>query len=133
MKLSTILDKTCSDDETDVEGRSQEHTHKGLPCIVLIMEWRSEKLRYACILLDAYMERRKASIPGSTGKQTGRPPRPRIRQPNAPRSHIFAPPGLPVDCYCPAWLQRTQIEEPRVYNQLDIDPIPVLDTIIKVL
>lgn len=64
-KLSAILENACSDDETNLEGTSEGPNWHGLPCLVLNLEWRSKKLSHVCVLLDGYMEQRKASIPNS--------------------------------------------------------------------
>lgn len=133
LELSRIIEHACSDDETDIEANNEGDPRNGIPCIVRRLEWRSEKLRYLCILLDAYIHRRKASIPRSVGKQTGRPPRTRIRQKDAPLSNIPPPPGLPVDCYCSSWLQNTKHKDPQAYNKLEVNPVPILDELIMVL
>lgn len=132
-KLAAILENACSDDETDLEGTGEGPNRHGLPCLVRNLDWRSTKLGRACILLDEYMETRKASIPNSVRKKTGRPSRPRIRQTNAPLSSLPAPSGLPIDCYSSKWLERVQSEDSLLYGQLDIDPVPVLDELILVL
>lgn len=85
------------------------------------------------MLLDAYMARRKASVPKAVRKYTGRPSRPRSRQEDAPISKLPAPSGLPVDCYCSTWLESLQSEDPLGYSQLEIDPTPVLDDLVRIL
>jgi hypothetical protein len=132
-QLSAILEDACSDDETDPEGTAEGDNRHGLPCLVRIIEWRSKKLTYVCTLLDDYMERRKASLPKSAGKKTGRPSRPRIRQSNAPLSTILAPSGLPIDCYSSDWLQHLKTDDPLAYSELEVDPVPVLDKLVLVL
>lgn len=133
LKLSGIMEEACSDDETDSEVGAEGHQSNTQPCVVRVLEWRSEKLRYVCMLLDAYMARRKASIPKAVRKYSGRPSRPRIRRANAPISKIPAPSGLPVDCYCETWLKRLQSEDPLEYSQLEIEPTPILDNLVRIL
>lgn len=133
LKLAEILEYACSDDETDGEASCEGSKKHGQPCVVRILDWRSERLRYACILLDAYIERRKSSIPRAVRKYTGRPPRPRIRQQNAAFSKLPAPPGLPIDCYSSTWLEKLEAEDPLHYSELEIDPVPALDKLVSVL
>lgn len=133
LKLSEIVENACSDDETDAEVIVEDKNQSGEPCVARILAWRSEKLRYAGILLDAYMEQKKASIPKSVRKHTGRPSRPQIRKHDAPVSSLPVPPGLPVDCYSSSWIDHIKDEDPLLYSQLEIRPAPVLDPLIKAL
>lgn len=134
LKLSVILENACSDDETDNEAVTAGHSDGLIPCRVRNLDWRSEMLRRVWILLDGYVERSNASIPKLVRKKTGRPPRPRIRQDNAPLSKITAARGLPVDCYSSVWIEKIKQEEPLLYNELEVDPVPAnLEQMILVL
>ncbi|EGF97621.1 uncharacterized protein MELLADRAFT_114195 [Melampsora larici-populina 98AG31] len=111
--LSAIIQAACSDDETDHEGCLHlDSDQPQAPVHIRKLSWRSSELTDTIILLEEYKARIDVSIPKPatpkdrrSSSSNGRPPRPRLRCPNALISDHAAPSGLPIDCYSPQYLE----------------------------
>lgn len=102
--LSAIIEKVCSDDETDVESETDTPIRLNQrPRKIRRLAWRSAELESIMIALDSYRSKVVDSIPKN---HHGRPSRPRSRDPNGPLSAIKPPSGLPVNCYSETWRQK---------------------------
>ncbi|KAH9807517.1 hypothetical protein DFH28DRAFT_862323, partial [Melampsora americana] len=88
-------------------------------------EWRNARLEALFVRLEAYDEQKKKDSPKN---QAGAKPRTRVRNTTAPLiSQSAAPSGLPCDCYDPEWLEKLRNHNPDEYEELQVDPTPILD------
>ncbi|EGG08368.1 uncharacterized protein MELLADRAFT_61955 [Melampsora larici-populina 98AG31] len=136
--LSAVIQAACSDDETDHEGcldLDSDQTQTAVHIRKLI--WRSSELTDTIIFLEEYKARVDASIPKPpkqenrrSSSSNGRPPRPRLRCPNASISDHPAPSGLPIDCYSQQYLETLT---PFERSALGIERKPLLSTLIPII
>lgn len=115
-----MIEKACSDDETEDEGSSSG------PCLIRRLPWRSLEVDRIMEALDVHRNKVTQSIPKNS---QGRPPRPRVRTPAGPLSPIKIPEGLPEDCYNMKWVDENRSAFQK--SQLKIQPRRLLTSLIS--
>ncbi|KAH9817605.1 hypothetical protein DFH28DRAFT_863552, partial [Melampsora americana] len=121
--LCELIDHCCSEDETDVETDANDTPRKIFR--VKRYVWRSTRLEALLLRLEAYDAHIKKTSPKNT---PGAKPRTRVRDSMDLITSKSKPPcGLPIDCYDPEWLENVRLNDPNLYEELQVDDDPVLD------
>lgn len=122
-ELCEVIDKCCSEDETDAEAERVEPRKKVYN--VKKFPWRHTRLEALVLRLEAHDDKKRKDSPKGT---KGAKPRDRVRN-STLISQSKTPPGLPFDCYDPEWLEELQNNNPDQYEALQVDPTPILDNL----
>lgn len=122
LPLIPILEKCCSDDETDTEMT----TPSNKVCMIRRFEWRSTVLEQILIKIDECKKMRKENSPKGA---PGLGPRTRTRDQRNPINPTEAPARLPIDCYDHNWLYPPGSQEPRI----NVEDDQFLDQIHRIL